>query len=181
VGSSSSSTVGRALLAGVLLARRLAAAEAAERGVERHVADAERVARAVELRLERPAAERAEPLLRLAVGGQRIGLVQPRLEPLELAVQPPDLAERGAQQPVDGQPGARRLLRQVADPVTRPEHDVAALWSVDARQQAQQRRLAGPVGADEADAPRAGQGQAQPVEDGDVAIRGVQVGCREHE
>ena len=89
--------------AGQQRARRLAAAEAAERGVERHVRDAERVARAVELRLQRPAAERAEALLRLAVRGQRRRLVQPVLEPRQLGVQAPDLAERGAEQPVDRQ------------------------------------------------------------------------------
>ena len=99
----------------------LAARERAERCVERHVGDAERGARAVELRVQRPAAERAEALLRLAVGGQRGGLVEPLLEPLEPAVQPPHLAERRAEQPVDRQLRPRRLLRQVADPVPRTE------------------------------------------------------------
>ena len=140
--------------AGQQCPRRLAAAQLAERRVERDVGDAERVARAVELRVQRPAAERAEALLRLAVGGQRRGVVEPALEPLELGVQLPHLAERGAEQAVDRQLGARRLLRQVADPVARTECDAAALWSGDARQQPQQRRLAGAVGADEADAPR---------------------------
>ena len=65
--------------AGQQRARRLAAGQRAERRVERHVGDAERGARAVELRLQRPAAERAEALLRLAVGararrGRRAGL-----------------------------------------------------------------------------------------------------------
>ena len=50
VGSSSSSTVGsRQQHAGQQRARRLAAAQLAERRVERDVGDAERVARAVEL------------------------------------------------------------------------------------------------------------------------------------
>ena len=53
--------------AGQQRARRLSAGERAERRVERHVGDAERGARAVELRVQRPAAERAEALLRLAV------------------------------------------------------------------------------------------------------------------
>ena len=65
--------------------------------------DPERVARAVELRLQRPAVERAEALLRLAVPREHRGLAQPAFEPLELAVQPPHLAERGAEQAVDRQ------------------------------------------------------------------------------
>ena len=166
--------------AGQQRARRLAARQRAERRVERHVGDAERGARAVELGLERPAAERAEALLRLAVGGQRRRVGEQRFEPLELAVQPPDLAERGAEQAVDRQLRPRRLLGQVADPVSGPERDRAALRSVDAGQQAQQRRLAGAVRAHEAHTPVARQGQAERFEDGVVAELGVQIGCREH-
>ena len=105
----------------------LAAAQRAERHVERHVGDAERVARAVELRVQRPAAERPEAVLGVAVRGQRVGLVQALLELRELVVQPPDLAERGAEQAVDRQLRPRRLLRQVPDPVARPERHAAAL------------------------------------------------------
>ena len=152
---------------------RLAAAERAERGVERHVGDAERVARAVELGVERPAAERAEPILLLAVRGERVRIVQPLLEPLELAVQPPHLAERGAQQTVDGQLLPGRLLRQIADPVTRPERHAAALRNVDAGQHAQERGLAGAVGADERDAARAGEREAERVEQRGLAVRDV--------
>ncbi len=153
--------------------RRLAAAELAERSVERDVGDPERVARAVELGLQRPAVERAEALLRLAVPREHRGLAQPAFEPLELAVQPPHLAERGAEQAVDRQVRAWRLLRQIADAIPRAERDAAALWSVDTRQQPEQRRLAGAVRADEPGAARAGQGQAERIEDRDVAVGGA--------
>ena len=92
--------------------RRLAAAELAEGSVERDVRDPERVARAVELRLQRPAVERAEALLHLAVQREHRGLPQPAFEPLELTVQPPHLAEGGAEQAVDRQVRAWRLLRR---------------------------------------------------------------------
>jgi hypothetical protein len=115
--------------------RRLAAAEPAERRVERDVRDAERRPRAVELGLQRPAAERAVALLRLAVRGQRGRVAEPALQPRELVVQLPHLAERGAQQPVDRQLRAWRLLRQIADPVARAERDAAALWTTDAREE----------------------------------------------
>ena len=101
--------------------RRLAAAEVAERRVERHVRDAEGVAGAVEPCLQRPASERVEALLRLAVSGQRSRLVQARLEPRQLAAQRPGLAERGAEQAVDREPGAGWLLREMADAVARPD------------------------------------------------------------
>ena len=165
--------------AGEQRTRRLAARERAERRVERHVGDAQRGARAVELRLQRPAAERAEALLRLAVGGQRGRVVEPLLEPFQLAVQPPHLAERRTEQPVDRQVRSRRLLGQVADPVTRPERDRSAHRNLDAREQAQQGRLAGAVRPDETDAPVARQRQVEPFEDRVVAELGVQVGCRE--
>src|SRR6202008_4928994 len=66
-----------------------------------------------------PAAERGEPFLRVAVGGQRRRVAEPALERRELAVQLPDLAEGGAEQVVDREVRARRLLGQVADPVPR--------------------------------------------------------------
>jgi hypothetical protein len=156
-------------------AGRLAAAQAAERRVERHVGDAECVAGAVELRLQRPPAERAEAVLRLAVGGERLRFVQPPLEPLELAAQPPHLAERGTQQPVDRQFRPRRLLRQIADPVPRTERHAAPLWNVDAGQHPQKRRLPGAVRAHERDAPGSGQRQAERVEQLVVAVRDEQV------
>ena len=144
--------------------------------------DAERFARPVELRVQRPAAERAEPVLGVAVRGQRVGLVQALLELRELVVQPPDLAERGAQQAVDRQLRPRRFLRQVADPVARPERDAAALRSVDAGEHAQQRRLPGPVAAHQRNAAGAGQRQAEGVEQHGLAVRDAQVRrLEEHE
>jgi hypothetical protein len=68
--------------------------------------------------------------------------------------QPRDLAERGSEQSVDREVGARRLLRQLADSVPRPERDAPAAWSLDTGEQAHQRRLAGAVPPDEADVAR---------------------------
>ena len=166
--------------AGQQRARRLAARQRAERRVERHVGDA-RARRA--RRRAAPAApsrraRRSAPAPRRSAASAA-GSSSRRFEPLELAVQPPHLAERGAEQAVDRQLRPRRLLGQVADPVARPERDRSALRSVDAREQPQQRRLAGAVGTDEADAPVARQRQAEPFEDRVVAVLGVQVGCRE--
>jgi hypothetical protein len=141
------------------------------------VGDPQRGAGAVELRLQRPAAERAEALLRLAVRRERVRVAEPLLEPRQLAVQPPHLAERGAEQAVDREAGAGRLLRQVADAIPRPERHGAAVGRVGAGQQAQQRGLAGAVRSDQAHAARARQRQAQPLEDRVVAAGGGEVGC----
>ena len=157
--------------AGEQRAGGLAAAQRAERRLERHVGDAERVARAVELRVQRPAAERAEAVLGVAVHSQRVRLVQALLELRELVVQPPDLAEGGAEQAVDRQLRPRRLLRQVADPVARAERHAAALMSVDAGEHAQQRRLPSAVGAHERDPARAGERKAERIEKRGLAVR----------
>jgi hypothetical protein len=157
-------------------AGRLAAAQRAERRVERHVGDAERVARAVELRVQRPAAERAEAILLLTVRGERLRLVQPPLELVKLAVQPPHLAERRAEQAVDRQVRPGRLLRQIADPVTRPERHAAALRSIHAGEHPQQRGLPRSVRTHQRDAARAGEREPQPVEQRGLAIRDAQVG-----
>ena len=161
--------------AGQQRAGGLAAAEGAERHVERHMGDAERVARAVELRVQRPSPERPEAVLGVAVRGQCVGLVQALLELRELVVQPPDLAEGGAEQAVDRQLRPRRLLRQVADPVARPERHAAALRSIDAGEHPQQRRLARAVAAHQRHAAGARQRQVERFEQRDLAVCNEQV------
>jgi hypothetical protein len=155
--------------------RRLAAAQRAERRIQGHVRDAERVAGAVELRVQRPAAERAEAILLLAVRGERVGVIQPPLEPCQLAVQLPHLAQGGAEQAVDRQLRPGRLLRQVADAVAGTQRHAAPLRSVDAGQHPQERGLPRPVGTHQRDAARAGEGEAQRVEQRGLAVRDAQV------
>jgi hypothetical protein len=155
VGSSSSSTFGRASRTPASSARAASPPDSRPSGAPR----------GVELRLQRPPVEGAEALLRLAVAGQRGGIVELMLEALELAVQPPHLAEGGPEQAIDGELRSRRLLRQVADACTRGARDRAALGRERAGQQAQQRALAGAVRADQRRAVARAKGQRQAVEE----------------
>ena len=71
-----------------------------------------------------------------------------------------------------------RLLRQVADAGGR--RDRAAVGVLAAREQAQQRRLARAVGADEAGALAGVEGQREPVEEGRAVIALGQIECSKH-
>ena len=83
--------------------------------------------------------------------------------------------ERRVQQVVERRVGGGRLLRQVAD--GGGGDDRAAVGPLAPGQQAQQRRLAGAVGADEPGAVAGVQGQRQPVEEGRAVIALGQVEC----
>ena len=104
-------------------ARLLAARQPRQRRARVEVVDAQRAARLVERRLQGPAAERLEALLRVAValerGGRRVALGQPRQQRVQLAAHGPQLAQPGAEQLAEGRARVRRLLRQPADALAR--------------------------------------------------------------
>ena len=97
------------------------------------------------------------------------------LERAQLGERRARLAERVAQQRVERRVARGRLLREVADAAV--ARDRAAVGVLAAGQQAQQRRLAGAVGADEAGALAGAEGQREPVEEGRAVIAFRQVEC----
>ena len=120
VGSSRSSTVGAASSVPASSARACSPPDSRASGVSGvEVVDAQRAARLVERRLQRPAAERLEALLRVAValqgGGRRVAVGQPRQQRVQLAAHGPQLAQPGAEQLAEGRVRVRRLLGQPAD------------------------------------------------------------------
>ena len=94
-------------------------------------------------------------LLHVAVaaqdGGVWAGRGQLALQPPQLAVQVVDLARRGVQVLGQGQVGPRRLLGEEAGGVAVAHGDAALVGRIEAGHDAQERRLAGTVRADEPD------------------------------
>ena len=110
------------------------------------------------------------------------------LEGVRVAVEVAGLAERGerlaglpervVEQRVERRVARGRLLRQVAD--ARGRRDRSAVGVLAARQQAQQRRLARAVGADEAGSLAGVEGQREPIEEGRAVIALGQIECAKH-
>ena len=82
------------------------------------------------------------------------------------------------QEVVERRVAGGRLLREVADRGS--GRDRAAVGSFVAGQQAQQRGLAGAVGADEPGALAGIEGQRQPFEEGRAVIALGQIECAKH-
>jgi hypothetical protein len=137
-------------------ARLLASREVAEMRPRVDVGDVQVAADVVDQGVEPPAVERCVPLLHIPVAVQRraagAAARQLGLQPLELLVELEHLTGRGVQVLAERQLGPRRLLRQVSDGVAVAEHHGAGVRSIQPRDQAQQRRLADAVGADQPDA-----------------------------
>ncbi len=144
----------------------LAARQAAERALGVEVVDAEPAADVLRARLGGPGPGGLGALERVRVGVEVAGA-------LERGERLAGLAERGVQEVVDRDVG--RLLRQVAD--RRGHEQRAAVRELVAGQQAQQRGLAGAVGADEPGAVAGVEGQRQPFEEGRAVIALGQIEC----
>ena len=106
--------------------------------------------------------------------------VDPQIEPLREAELGRDRRKAGlgcggpaVEVPAQGLAGTRvELLREVADrEIARAEPDEAPLGLVEPREQAQQRRLAGPVRADDADPAARADGERDAAEDLGDAMR----------
>ncbi len=145
----------------------LAARQALERRVARQVLDAQAPACVLDPRLRSPAAGRLDALERAPVGLQRVRV-------RERTKRVPGRARRSAQQVVER--AGRRLLRQVAGAHAGGERDRAAVGPLVPGEQAQQRRLAGAVGTDQAHAlaGREHQRQAGEQRPGVIALGDVQ-------
>src|SRR6266850_955287 len=133
-----------------------AAGELAQRPVELIGGEAEAAQDRPRGRLQPVAAERLEAVLQLAVAlGQ--GLAGRRFQyaghVLHLALEPPHLVEAAERLDQDGAGGgAGHFLREIADRGrARPAH-LAGVRLIEPGQDAAERGLAGPVGADETDA-----------------------------
>jgi len=132
------------------------------------VNDAEPAADLLGSRLRRPGAGGLRSLERVRVGVEVAGR-------LERAQRLARLAERGVQEAVDGGVAVGRLLRQVAD--GGGDEQRAPVGGLAVGEQAQQRGLAGAVGADEPGSVAGIQGQRQPVEEGRAVIALGQIVC----
>ena len=166
-------------------ARLLAARQTRQRRARVEVVDAQRAARLVEGRLQGPAAERLEALLRVAVAlhrrGRRVALGQPGQQRLQLAAHGPQLAEPRAQQLAEGRARVRRLLGQPADALARAGGDRTAIGAIDTGQQPQQRRLAHAVGADQPRPLAVAEHEREAVEERRAVVCLREIRCLQHE
>ena len=132
-------------------AGRLPARQLAEARAVGQAGDADVAAHLVDRVAEAPSVQRLVAVLERAVGGHR-GLVarrHRRFQRPHLAVGGVDLAGRPAQVLPQRQIRIGRLLLEVGDAVGVAHADAAGVRPAPARQQAQQRRLADAVGADQ--------------------------------
>jgi hypothetical protein len=164
--------------------RLLAPRQAGQRRAGVEVIDGQRPPRLVERGVQRPAAERAEAVLRAAVGLQRgrrgVAVAQACLERVQLAAHSPYLAQSRTEEGAERGCGGRCLLRQPTDAVGRARGHRAAVGPLDAGQQPQQGRLAHPVGPDEPRALAVGEHERQAVEQRRAVIRLHEIRCLQH-
>ena len=158
-------------------ARGLAAGDAAEQRAAVEVLDAQPAARLVQARLQRPAAERLEARLRLAVG---VEVGQVGLERVEPQPHLPHLAEGACARGRRSSSRVEHVLRQVADAIAGAERDRAAIRTIEARQQADQRRLADAVDADQRGARAVVEREGDAVEQRRAVVGLREIGAFEH-
>ncbi len=163
-------------------ARLLAAGEPVKRAVAGQVVDREALPDLFGARVGGPRVGRVRALERVGVAVEvevearqlRVD-AKPGFERAQQGERLAGLAQRVADEGVEGRVAGGRLLREVADACAR--RDRAAVGVLAPGQQAQQGRLAGAVGAGEPGALAGCEGQREPVEEGRAVIAFRQVEC----